>query len=76
MAVIDTFSKFGWAIPVRNKTWKEISQAFATIRKQVKQAPKFLQTDRGQEFYNSDFARLMKQLLHVQRRQDICGGNV
>lgn len=55
--VIDTFSKFAWAIPLKTKTGLEVSNAFETILKDRK--PKLLHVDEGKEFYNKN----MKEIL-------------
>lgn len=51
LTVIDVFSKFAFAIPIKNKKPETIVNAFKTIFEISK--PKNLQTDRGSEFYNS-----------------------
>ena len=50
LTVVDMFSKFAWAQPIKNKTGKDVVQAFSKIIKQAGKSPKFLQTDRGREF--------------------------
>lgn len=60
LTVIDVFSKFAWTVPVKLKTGKCVSEAMESILKQ-KRVPKNLQTDRGKEFYNKDFEKLMKR---------------
>lgn len=56
LTIIDTFSKYAWAIPIEDKTGKNITKAFQTL----KRTPNLLQTDNGKEFYNKDFQNLMK----------------
>ena len=60
LTVIDTFSKFAWAVPVKSKKGIDITKAMKNIllRKRV---PKNLQVDNGKEFYNSNFQNLMKE---------------
>ena len=60
LTVIDVFSKFAWAVPVKQKTGKDVSLAMKSILRQG-QVPKNLQTDQGKEFYNSIFYDLMKK---------------
>lgn len=60
LLVIDTFSKFGWAEPIKNKTGEEVSKAFEKILSKSR-IPKNLQTDNGREFYNKCFQNLMKK---------------
>lgn len=57
LVVIDTFSKYVWAFPVKRKTGKEVATAMRKVLKQ--RVPRNLQTDAGKEFYNKDFATLM-----------------
>lgn len=62
LAVINTFSKFGYVEPLKNKTAKEVSGAFLRIIKRARfGAPKNLQTDQGTEFFNKIFSNLMKK---------------
>ena len=57
LTVIDTFSKFAFAVPVKNKTAVLVSKAFESLLKD--RQPKNLQTDQGKEFFNSVFKKLM-----------------
>jgi hypothetical protein len=57
LCVIDCFTKFAWAIPVKSKTAIEISDAMAKIL--IHRSPKLLQLDNGKEFYNIIFDTLM-----------------
>lgn len=60
LTIIDVFSKFAWAIPVKDKTGKNIVDAFEKIFRNGRNS-KNLQTDNGKEFYNKDFQELMKK---------------
>ena len=53
LMIIDVFSKYGWIIPLKRKTGEEVTLAFTKIFKEGRR-PKFLWTDKGSEFYNSD----------------------
>lgn len=59
LVVIDCFSKFVWALPIKNKTGEEVTKAFETILKQ--RHPQNLQTDQGKEYFNVKFKNLMKK---------------
>jgi hypothetical protein len=59
LCVIDCYTKFAWAIPVKSKTAKEISDAKTKIL--IRRSPKLLQLDNGKEFYNTIFDTLMKK---------------
>ena len=48
LTVIDIFSKFAWAIPIKNKTGDSITRAFEIIFKD--RIPTKLHTDKGLEF--------------------------
>lgn len=58
IAVIDTFSKTAWALPLKNKSKNIVVSAFEMILKQGR-IPKNLQTDFGTEFYNDKFKKLI-----------------
>ena len=54
--LIDIFSKFAWAIPVYSKDAKPITTAFGQVLTTANpRHPLRLQTDKGKEFFNSDF---------------------
>ena len=59
LTCIDVFSKFGWVIPLRNKTGPSLVSAFKIILS-TNRKPTFLQTDDGTEFKNSTFQRFLK----------------
>lgn len=61
MVVIDCFSKFVWAIPIKNKSGPEVTQAMESIFKGSKRSCNNLNTDQGTEFYNVHFQNLMKK---------------
>lgn len=58
LVVIDCFSKFSWAIPVKTKTKSEIANAFNDILNKSNRKPVHIQTDMGTEFYNDEFKRI------------------
>ena len=51
LMIIDVFSKFGWAIPLKTKTGLEVSKVFHDLWK-TQPTPQKLWTDKGKEFYN------------------------
>jgi hypothetical protein len=59
ITIIDVFSKYAWAIPLKNKTGEHVTNAFEKILHT--RWPTNLQTDKGKEFYNKDFKKLMKK---------------
>lgn len=58
---LDVFSKFAFAIPVKNKRGKDVSDAFQKVLSDMKRKPKNIHSDLGKEFYNSNFQDLMKK---------------
>jgi hypothetical protein len=61
LAVIDIFSKFGWMIPLKNKSGLSVSEAFEKIFKMSSRKPKLLWVDKGKEFYNKNMKTLLKE---------------
>lgn len=59
LTVIDTFSKFAWAIPIKRKTGLEVTTAMQSIFNEGR-SPQNLQTNDGKEFFNSAFQKRMK----------------
>ena len=67
LTVIDIFTKYGWAIPLKNKSGLSITNGFKTILSEGLQGgseprkPEKLWVDRGCEFYNKTFKSLLKE---------------
>ena len=62
LTVIDVFSKFAWAIPVHSKDATTITAAFEQVLTTANpRHPRRLQTDKGKEFFNSNFQALMNR---------------
>ena len=61
LMIIDVFSKYGWAEPLRNKSGAETIRAFSKIWDSGQKPPKYLWTDKGKEFDNKAFRKLLKQ---------------
>lgn len=60
LTVIDIFSKFAWAKPLKSKSGADVTAAMESIFTEGR-IPKNLHVDRGKEFYNSTFKALMKK---------------
>ena len=60
LTVIDIFSKYAWAVPIKTKTGKDVASAMKYIINNGR-IPRKLHVDRGKEFYNKEFKLLMKQ---------------
>lgn len=58
LTVIDCFSKYAWALPLKSKTGVDVTKAMHIIFNEGRH-PKNLQTDDGKEFFNSNFQNLM-----------------
>jgi hypothetical protein len=58
LAVIDIFSKYGWLIPLKNKTGLTVSEELKNLFKQRK--PMYIWSDKGSEFYNRQVKELFK----------------
>ena len=58
--IIDNFSKYLWAIPLKNKYGQTITNEFSNILTTSKRKPFKLESDRGAEFYNSSFQNFLK----------------
>ena len=51
----DNFSKYGWAVPLKNKNAQTIKDSFENILINSKRKPNLIESDRGKEFYNNIF---------------------
>ena len=60
LTTIDIFSKYAWAVPLKNKSEKALVEAFRHIFKMGRK-PKKLQTDKGTEFINRGVQALLKE---------------
>lgn len=61
LVVINAFSKYVWAYPVKRKTGPAVTDAMRKVLEPLKTTPTNLQTDMGKEFYNREFQNLMHQ---------------
>jgi hypothetical protein len=60
LTCVDVFSKYAWVRPVKQKTAKDVHQAFESIFTVSKRKPNKLQTDKGKEFLNKTVQQLFK----------------
>ena len=58
--IIDKFSNYLWAIPLKNKYSQTKTQEFSNILTASKRSPLKLESDRGGEWYNSFFSKFLK----------------
>ena len=70
--IIDYFSKYLWAIPLKNKYSQTITNEFSNILTTSKRKPIKLESDRGTEFYNSILQNFLKvkNIHHYSRYTD------
>ena len=55
LVITDNFSKYGFTIPLKNKSAQTIKESFENILISSKRKPNFLEGDRDRSFYNSIF---------------------
>ena len=60
LTVIDKFTKYAWAVPLKNKSGLSITNGFKIILSEGRK-PEKLWVDRGSEFYNKTFKSLLKE---------------
>ena len=60
LVVLDVFSRYAWASPLKNKTGIEVANAFNNILKNGRRCKK-LWCDRGTEFYNANLRRVLEE---------------
>ena len=58
--IIDNFSKYLWAIPLKNKCSQTIRKEFSNSLTTSKRKPLKLESDRGTEVYNSIFQNFLR----------------
>ena len=64
LAVIGVFSKYGWLIPLKDKTGKSVASALKIIFEERR--PEKMWVDKGKEFYNKD----VKDLITLYSTED------
>ena len=60
LTIIDIFSKFAWAVPVKSKKGEDVTAAMKSVLDKGRVTPN-LNVDRGRGFYNLHCENLMKQ---------------
>jgi len=68
--VIEKFSNFAWAVPLKKKTGKSILKAFAKTPNRGGLKTLFLYRDRGLEFANKLIQRYPKKQIHFLTAQN------
>ena len=70
ITISDTFSKFVWAILLKNNNSRTIKEEFSNVLTKSKRSPIRLESDRGAEFYNSIFQIFLKVKNNYSRFTD------
>ena len=60
LCVIDIFSKYAWVVPLKDKKGISIVYTFQKILKESDRKPNKTWVNKGSEFYNSSFKKLVK----------------
>ena len=69
LTVIDVFSKYGWMLPLKDKTGKSVADTFKEIFKKSKRKPEKLWTDKGRAFYNKHVKELGVELYSTENEE-------
>ena len=59
LCAIDLFSKYAWVVPLKDKKWVTIVNAFQKIISEGRK-PNKIWVDQGTEFYNNFFIDFLK----------------
>lgn len=62
LTVIDTFSKFAFARALKSKHGEEVTKAMKSIFEESNRVCVKLESDRGKEFLNKHFQKLLKDM--------------
>lgn len=58
LTILDGFTRYAWAIPLKTKTGLEVSEAFQRVFKESGRRSERLCVDEGKEFYNQHMYKL------------------
>ena len=72
LSAIDVFSKYGWLVPLTDKTGKSVAVAFDKIFTSSGRKPEKLWVDKGKEFYNKDVKSLGVELYSTENEEKSC----
>ena len=61
LCVIDIFSKYAWVVPLKDKKGVSIVDGFQKILDDSSRKPNKIWVDKGSEFYNSSFKKMVKR---------------
>ena len=60
LSVIDIFSKYAWAVPLKDKKGVSVINAFQKILNDSARKPEKIWIEKGSEFYNNFFKKWLK----------------
>jgi hypothetical protein len=63
---IDLYSRFAFAMPLKSKTGKDVTEAIQTIIDEYNVHPEKLWVDQGKEFYNKELDQLRKKYNNIE----------
>ena len=63
MCVIDSFSKYAWVVPLKDKTGINIVNAFQNILDDSTRKANKIWEDKSSEFYNSFFKKNVEKIM-------------
>ena len=69
LTVIDVFSKYGWMLPLKDKTGKSVGDAFKEIFKKIKAKTRKALDRKGREFYNKHVKELGVELYSTENEE-------
>ena len=59
--IIDNYTKYAWAIPLKDKSGKSTTTALKSLIEKAKRKPDKIWSDRGKEFYDKTFLEFLKR---------------
>ena len=59
--IIDNYTKYAWAIPLKDKSGKSTTTAIKSLIEKAKRKPDKIWSDKGKEFYNKTFLDFLNQ---------------
>ena len=68
LCVIDIFSKYGWIVPIQDKSGKSTAEGFEKIFRSGRK-PLKLWVDKGKEFYNKNVKSLGVELYSTENEE-------
>jgi transposase InsO family protein len=72
LTIIDCFSRYAFAVPLKNKTAVAVRHAFPQVIESQLRKPVYLQSDKGREFVNAIFQEYLKEngIIHYTSEND------